>query len=246
MTNPVSKSNKVQFTGYAGAQAGLVRNVSNEIYANAGAMLGGEINYKGTFLRAQIGRGTATSKSVELGHTFDIGRNMGLELSAKAQDSRSLIAKGDACATINSKAQGTVTDKNKETGENAQVLYNYSDSAKIKTKWSMADSRLGGQAKLTFGSSTARFGVGVEAGIHYDNKPTVGYNYSSNYTLDADIYGEKKTIQFQSKADGTLVENTTKGYVTPAVSADIKLNKHLSFNANADLYQAQAGIRYNF
>ena len=72
MTIPISK--KVQTEFYAQGNAGVLRNPAGENFSNIGAALGGEINYKGTYLKAEAGAGTALSGRVELGHEFDIGK----------------------------------------------------------------------------------------------------------------------------------------------------------------------------
>lgn len=88
MTIPISK--KVQTEFYAQGNAGVLRNPAGENFSNIGAALGGEINYKGTYLKAEAGAGTALSGRVELGHEFDIGKNLGFEISSKAQTIRNL------------------------------------------------------------------------------------------------------------------------------------------------------------
>ena len=228
MTEPIA--NKVQVTGYTGVQAGVVNTPSSQetvttpgqlritnptsTYMNAGAILGGEISYKGSFARAEVGAGTALSGKIELGHSFDIGRNMGLELSGKAQANMNLI-KSDYSASV-------------YAGDN-----NLSSGAGIKQKWRPGETRLAGAAKLTFGSAKAKFGVGLEAGARKSLRPDM------NYDLTAIANATESTMQGS-------IKNKSQFYATPTVSADVKISKNLSFNANADLHQAQAGIRWNF
>lgn len=228
MTEPVS--NKVQLSGYTGVQAGVINTPSSQetvanpgqlrisyptsTYMNAGAILGGEISYKGSFARAEVGAGTALSGKIELGHTFDIGRNMGLELSGKAQANMNLI-KSDYSADV------VVVDNNSVTG------------AGIEQKWRPGETRLAGATKLTFGSTKAKFGVGIEAGSRKSLRPDM------NYDLTAKAGATEFTMQGS-------IKNKSQFYATPTLSADVKISKNLSFNANADLNQAQAGIRWNF
>ena len=228
MADPIT--NKVQVTGYAGAQAGVVNTPSSQVsqfnpgqvrffnptdtYMNAGAVLGGEISYKGSFARAEVGAGTALSGKIELGHSFDIGRNMGLELSGKAQANMNLI-KSDYSASV-------------YAGDN-----NLASGVGIKQKWRPGETRLAGAAKLTFGSTKAKFGVGIEAGSRKSLRPDM------NYDLTAKAGATESTMQGS-------IKNKSQFYATPTVSADVKISKNLSFNANADLHQAQAGIRWNF
>ena len=228
MADPIT--NKVQVTGYTGVQAGVVNTPSSRVtiatpgqvritnptstYMNAGAILGGEISYKGSFARAEVGAGTALSGKIELGHSFDIGRNMGLELSGKAQANMNLI-------------------KNKLKFSSTAVNNNLTSGVEVNQKYNTGETRLAGAAKLTFGSTKAKFGVGVEAGSRNNISPDMNYN------LTAIAGPTQNTMQ-------ASVKNKPEFYATPTVSADVKISKNLSFNANADLHQAQAGIRWNF
>ena len=233
MTNPVS--NKVQVTGYAGVQAGIIKSLSDNAYLNSGATLGGQVSYKGTFLRGQVEAGTALGGKVELGHTFDIGRNMGLELSAKAQMNKSLIGNN----SYNVKFENNFNINN----QNASVeIPSHSD---FSTNWKGGETRLGASAKLTFGSEKARFGVGIEAGSRKGNQPNMAFSTESNTSVDVTTNQKTETIN-QNYSSVVVNSNKSSFYATPTISADVKLNKHLSLNANADLQQGQIGVRWNF
>ena len=202
----------------------IVVSAKNDTYLNVGAVLGGEANYKGTFARAEVGLGTALNGKVELGHEFGIGKNMGLELSAKAQTSRSLVDKNIASVI----AQTAYNSDN----------FNVEQKTVSKKEWHSGMDRLGAGVKLTFGSKKAKFGVGFESGIAKGTAPDKNLSALSLIYLDQDIVAEAKP--------NIRIHNKASYYGTPTVSADIKLSKNLSFNANADLNQAQAGIRWNF
>jgi hypothetical protein len=234
MTNPVLKNVKV--TGYAGAQAGIVKTpdykierenrvtITNDSYLNSGAIIGCEANYKGTFARAEVGLGTAYSGKIEVGHSFDIRRNMGFELSANAQTGKSLLNKND----IGVKAQAIYSSDN-----------TYLEASKSnKIDWKSGVSRLGAAAKFTFGSQKAKFGIGCESGIIKGSAP------NGNLKATAEVYNNQQKVA--GATNKVNINNKTKYYGTPTVSADIKLGKNLSFNANVDFYQGQASIRYNF
>jgi len=230
MTEPVV-AQKIQVSGYTGVQAGIESTplyriatennirIKSDSHLDAGAVLGGEANYKGTFARAEVGLGTALSGKVELGHTFDIGRNMGLELSAKAQTSRSLIGKN----------QAYVRAEAVDISDTMQLR----DGAEAGEDWSSGVKRLGAAAKLTFGSKKVKFGVGFESGIAKGSAP------DTNLNVEAHANNNHASAEMS-------IRNKTEYYGTPTVSADIKLGKKLSFNANADLNQGHIGVRYNF
>ena len=241
MTEPLS--NKVQLTAYAGVQGGVIKSPTDKAYTNSGAILGGEINYKGTFLRGQVEAGTALGGKLELGHTFDIGRNMGLELSAKAQFNKSLIGNNtyNASADVVHNYDLNVTDN-----QNAYLVNVTSPvSSDFSTSWKGGETRIGLGAKYTFGSNKVKFGIGAEAGFRKGNQPNMTYTLESN--SDMKLSSNENQHNYHQEYSSVVVEGNNSGfYATPTVSADIKLNNHLSLNANADLQQGQLGVRWNF
>lgn len=213
MTQPIKNNSKAQVKVYAQANEGVVHNPAGENFSDIGAKLGGEVNYKGTYLKAQAGAGTSLSGKVELGHEFDIGKNMGLDISAKAQTTRSLY-ENKSHFTENVHIENTI---------------NSLDIKKdIMTEWHSGETRFGLNAKMNFKSRIAKVCLGLEGGMRKSTVPDVAIQESmTNVTLNL---GEKK------------------GYITPTVSAEVKMgkNSNFSFVADADLYQGQAGIRYTF
>ena len=57
---------------YVQALAGIINTPVKESYQYAGVELGGNLNFKGTYLNAQAGIGSALFGEVKLGHEFDI------------------------------------------------------------------------------------------------------------------------------------------------------------------------------
>ena len=143
MTTPISK--KVQTEVYAQGNAGVLRNPAGENFSNIGAALGGEINYKGTYLKAEAGIGTAVTGKVELGHEFDIGKNLGFEIFSKAQTIRNL----------KSNSYHTEFDT-RMNGEINEVPYSIGNLHTGDAKWYSGETRLGAAAKLNFKSKNAK------------------------------------------------------------------------------------------
>lgn len=214
----------VQVSGYAQANVGIIKNLADEKYANIGAALGGEINYKGTYLKAEAGAGTALTGKFELGHEFDLGKNMGLDISAKATANKTLKS-SKLMSNFNYNVNGIL-------GEMSSV-----------TTWHPGEVRVGLQPELTFKSKNDKFkfGVGVEGGWRKSTSPDIEQNYSLEYKREA---GSSVNLNHTLKMD----LNKSCAYITPTVSAEVKLGKKGDFLlvANADMYQGQAGIRYTF
>ena len=94
-------------------------------------------------------------------------------------------------------------------------------------EWCPSDARVGAAAQLSFKSKLAKIGLGLEGGVRHD------------ILVKDDVTNKSE--------DNTLGRSVNKGYVTPTVSADVKLGKsNFSYVANADIYQGQVGIRYTF
>ena len=236
MTIPISK--KVQTEFYAQGNAGVLRNPAGENFSNIGAALGGEINYKGTYLKAEAGAGTALSGRVELGHEFDIGKNLGFEISSKAQTIRNL----------KSNSYHTEFDT-RMNGEINGVPYSIGNLHTGDSKWYSGETRLGAAAKLNFKSKNAKFGIGLEGGMRKSTARDVSFYFADHESVTVSVNGERpETVTLGAECTQHLNLNQKNGYITPTVSAEVNLGKKsgFSFVANADLYQGQAGIRYTF
>ena len=222
MTKPISAKPAVTTKGYAQANLGIIQNAAGENYTNIGATLGVQANYKNTYMKGEAGAGTALTGKIELGHEFDIGKNMGLDLSAKGQYSRAM-QKSSFHAEVQEVSQ---------TSQNG-VVYTTKNGATIESRWHASEMRLGTQAELTFKTKRAKFGVGVEGGMRRSGSTDIHMDYVSTDGLRVTI-------------DKNL--NKKLGYVTPTFDTEIQLGRksNFSFVANADRFQGQAGIRYTF
>lgn len=222
MTPPIQNKPVITAKGYAQANAGVIKNAADEVYSNLGATIGGEVNYKNTYLRGEAGAGTALTGKLEIGHEFDIGKNMGLDLSAKGQYTRS-----NSTSSLHAIFDYT------ESGETNGVPYTKQELRTANVNWNAGETRLGAQAELTFKSKNAKFGVGLEGGLRHSTSPDIDINFANGNGTPVSV---KKDLNKQT------------GYITPTLSAEVQLGKksNFSFVANADMYQGQAGIRYTF
>ena len=91
MTQPITNTTPVKANAYVQVEGG-VNNYTNARGLNLGATLGGEINKGGTYANAEVGYGTTFKARAEVGHEFNIGKNMGLDLSANAEYKKSTVS----------------------------------------------------------------------------------------------------------------------------------------------------------
>ena len=242
MTEPVAK--KLQVSGYTGVQAGIIRNSTKENFLSSGAILGGEVNYKGAFARTQVMAGTAIGAEAQIGYEFDLGRNMGLELSAKTQMYKNQVS--DLGSTTNTTNFHHHADYSVTNEQGQTEIVNQSFDENHTSSWKHGMQQTGLKAQLNFGSKKAQFGLGIEAGTRNSIRPNISYSSDINSTIE--LKAGDKTINVQNLAKATVVkvDNGAKGYVTPTLNAKVNLGKGFSLNANADLNQGHVGVRYNF
>ena len=249
MSGEVTESReRVQVNIYAQANGGIIKNPIDEKFSNIGAALGGEVSYKGTYLRGEAGVGTALSGKLEAGHEFDLGKNFGLDLSAKAQAAKSLKA-NSLTTTFDTRTSGTIAVENGATGEYENVPFSLGRFQQESSTWKPGENRVGVQAELTYQNDIVKLGLGVEGGMRKSTSPDIDHQFTNNESIEFSINGGKpEKVELNAAYSYQKNQNIRTGYITPTVSAEVKFgkNSNFSFVANGDMYQGQAGIRYTF
>jgi len=232
ITTPVVKAD-----AYVKVEAGAYEGRKDKFNTNVDAVFGGEIKKGGTYAKAEAGYGTALKAGIEAGHEFNIGKNIGLELSANAQYLRDNAEKSYSSTLVHDYTINTPTDTGNIHYENS-----------VKKSWHDGFKKLGASAMLNFKGKAGNVKVGLEGGYRTNNAPDIRNQLGSNvqidvYTDDA-IYSDSESMYnsdiFKGKRSGA--------YITPKVSAELNLgkNSHWSLTANADRFQGNAGIKYTF
>ena len=242
-------SNKPQVTAYTGIEAGVIRNSAKENFAMAGLVLNGEVSWKGAFARTKFMAGTALGGEAELGYRFDLGRNMGLELSAKTQMYRNQVSElGSTTQTAESHHRAEYTINNQD-GTNT---INYAFDDNHTSSWKHGMQQTGLKAQLNFGSKKTQFGVGLEAGTRNSLRPTINYNSDADFSIDAQAGDKKVNIENLQKSVAINVNNGATGYVDGTVQFKQELGKNFTLQADANVpiidkskaFQAHVGIAY--
>jgi len=215
------KTTPVKTEAYVQVNAGAYDASKGDLKTDIGARLGGEVEKGGTYAKAEVGYGTALRANLEAGHEFNIGKNMGLELSANAQYLRD----------------------NSESSYSSTITHSVNSTpyeSSIKKGWHDGFKKLGASAMLNFKGKAGNIKFGVEGGYRTNNAPDI-----SN-TLHTEVTNENKT---EIREDTIMIKGRRSGaYVTPKVSAELNLgkNSHWALTANADKFQGSAGIKYTF
>ena len=179
----------------------------------------------------EAGYGTAFKAKTEVGHEFNIGKNMGLELSANAQYTRS---------------NHHSTADTKITYTNPYECKEYSST----TSWKDGLRKAGGALALNFKGKKGNIKAGVEVGAYKNNAPDIQLNVN-HQTLVETKNNETQEINKEIYNNSTkcdIKQRNSGVYVTPKVSAELNMGKqgNWSLVANADRFGGNAGIKFKF
>ena len=247
MTQPMNvEQPKVKASAYVQPTVGGVNLGRENGFATIGLALGGQVQLKdGTYAKAEVAGGTYLGAKASVGHEFNIGKNMGLDLSVNGQflqnrQSSSVIFTNNTKINVNNLSNGESN------------CYNY-ESLHVGI-WNEGDSRVNGKAMFNLNGKAGKIGVGVEAGYKTnhginiegidDINVSVKYQEQKADTYDVafkeENYSESITYKFQGFEQGA--------YVTPKIEAELNLGKkgHAQIVADADLKQQNVGFRWTF
>lgn len=221
MTQPITNTKPVKTNAYVQVEGG-VNNYTNAQELNLGATLGGQISKAETYANAEVGYGTAFKAKAEIGHEFNIGKNMGLELSGNAEYVKS--------NTTSEYRSNFSLDAN---GEKTSLSSN--------NRWHDGFKKAGGALMMTFAGKRGNVKAGLEVGGYKNNAPDISTNY--NVSVE-DENGNKNNFQEHQE----LKAHNSGMYATPKISAELKLGKtgNCSVIANADKFGGNAGVRFKF
>ena len=224
MTQPITNTTPVKANAYIQVEGG-VNNYTNARGLNLGATLGGEINKAGTYANAEVGYGTAFKEKAEVGHEFNIGKNMGLDLSANAEYKKSTVS--------NTYTTSLRTD-------NAMV--------RDSNKWHYGLKKVGTALMMSFHGKKGNIKIGAEVGVYANSAPNITKNYTINVDKKLTVNNIETIIREIYNAEFCHNGSNSGMYVTPKISAELNLGKkgHWSAVANADAFGGNAGIRYTF
>ena len=224
MTQPITNTTPVKANAYVQVEGG-VNNYTNARELNLGASLGGQINKGKTYANAEVGYGTTFKARAEVGHEFNIGKNMGLELSGNAEYIKSTVS-------------NTYTTSLRTN--NAMVI----DS----NKWHDGLKKAGTALMMSFHGKKGNIKIGAEVGVYANSAPNITKNYTINEDKKLTVNNKETIIRETHNAEFSYNGKNSGAYITPKISAELKLDKtgNWSAVANADAFGGNAGIRYTF
>lgn len=225
MTQPITNTTPVKTNAYVQVEGGK-NNYVNDQELSLGATLGGQIQKGGTYANAEVGYGTTFKAKAEVGHEFNIGNNMGLELSGNAEYKKSTMP--------------TVLHSSLTVGRN---------SIEGVDKWHNGLKKAGISLMMTFQGKKGNVKVGAEVGTYSNSAPNISKNYTINDDTTQIVDGNETIIRESHTADISYNgKKSGENYVTPKISAELNLDKkgHWSAVANANLFGGNAGIKYTF
>ena len=224
MTQPITNTTPVKANAYVQVEGG-VNNYTNARGLNLGATLGGQINKGKTYANAEVGYGTTFKARAEVGHEFNIGKNMGLDLSANAEYKKSTVSSSYTTSLRTNNAM--VIDSN---------------------KWHDGLKKAGAALMMTFNGKKGNIKIGAEVGAYANSAPNISHNYTINEDTKVTVDNNETIIRKTHTAELRYNGKNSGAYITPKISAELKLGKtgNWSAVANADAFGGNAGIRYTF
>jgi len=243
-------TNRPQVKAYTGIEAGVIKNSAKENFAMTGAILGGEVSWKGAFANAKVMAGTSLGAEAELGYRFNIGRNMGLELSAKTQMYKNQVSdlgSTTQTAKFNHRAEYTIVN------EQGQIdTINYAIDENHTSSWKHGMQQTGLKAQLNFGSKKTQLGVGLEAGTRNSLRPNISYNSEVDFSADVQTGDKTVNIENLSKLTAIKVDTGARNFVDGTLKVKQELGKGFALQADANVpiidksksFQASVGITY--
>lgn len=224
MVDTITNAQPVKAKAYVQAETG-VNNYTNTKELNLGATLGGQISKGGTYAGAEVGYGATFKAKAEVGHEFNIKKNMGLELSGNAEYRRSTTP-----STFSTSL--TVGD----------------DSYSNNTKWYDGLKKAGVGLMMTFKGKKGNVKLGAEVGAYTNSAPNISHNYTINKDNKVTIDNNETIIRESYTQSFGYNGKKSGGYITPKISAELNLGKKGNWSAvaNADMFGGDAGIRFTF
>ncbi len=179
----------------------------------------GKVQHKGFYAGAGVTAGTGLSADVEIGKEFDINKNWGLDLSANANYTRSLL-KGNNQVSIIQKVQ--VNDIVEEGREFAE--------------WKPAVTTAGLKVMANYTTNNGKFTFGAGVSGQYARNNAKDISLTTTAT-DGQIT-KSLTQVFKPHKEGCVL--------SPELKATWNANKNISVEANANILGGGITARYTF
>lgn len=219
MTEPIitaQPKEQPKVTYNAGLQAGYKQYGVDEIPL-FGATAGAKVEYKGFHAGAELTAGTALSGNIEVGKEFDINKNWGLDLSANANHTVSMLG------------------KNKIHIE--QNIQGVEDAPYAHAEWRPGISTAGVKAMANYTSNNGKFNFGVGVSGQYVTNNAADASLSTRYETEPGVT-QIQTDAIKSHKAGVVV--------SPELQVGYKINDKFALGLNANALGGTAGISYTF
>ena len=115
-------------------------------------------------------------------------------------------------------------------------------------KWHDGLKKAGASLMMTFNGKKGNVKIGAEVGAYANSAPNISHNYTINEDTKLTVDNNETIISKSYTAELRYNGKNSGAYITPKISAELKLGKtgNWSAVANADAFGGNAGIRYTF
>lgn len=219
MTPPIEgKRQTPVLTGNVGLNAS-VKNFGCDRILLFGSTAEGRIQHKGYYAEAGVTAGTGLSVNAEIGKEFDINKNWGLELSANANHTRSLLGTKNESMIIHN------------IGINGEC---HEESA--NADWTPGVTIAGVKAMANYTTDNGKFTFGAGVSGQYAR------NNAKNLSLTSTATDGQTTEHVTS-----VINKRKEGFVvSPELKATWNANRHISVEANGNAFGGGVTARYTF
>lgn len=219
MTPPIDGQKQTPvLTGNVGLNASYKHYGTDRIVI-LGPTAEARVQYNGFYAGAGVTAGTGLSADVEIGKEFDINKNWGLDLSANANYSRSLLeGNNQANIILNVQCNDIVKD------------------GFVSAEWKPAVTTAGLKvmANYTTNNEKFTFGAGVSGQYVTNNAKDI----SLTTTVTDGQHSESLTHEFNYHEEGFVL--------SPELKAIWNANKNVSVGANVNLFGGGITASYKF
>jgi hypothetical protein len=219
MTPPINEKKQAPvLTGNVGLKASYKHYDTDRILL-FGPTAEGRVQHKGFYAGAGVTAGTGLSADVEIGKEFDINKNWGLDLSANANYTRSLL-KGNNQVSITQKVQ--VNDIVEEGREFAE--------------WKPAITTAGLKVMTNYTTNNGKFTFGAG----------VSGQYARNNTKDISLTTTATDGQYTGSLTQWVNHHKEGVVLSPELKATWNANKNISVGANVNAFGGGITASYTF
>ena len=230
---------------YAKTQGGVLSLPKNFTLGYASENIGLRLSNGKTYFEADAGIGTAATANLSFGHEFNIGKNLGLELSANGSYANDLINR-NLSITVHNNIDVQEEIYNGET-HMYTYEYQYNDEHQYNCKYAKTNASATGKATLNIHpNDKLTFKAGGYAGVRVSDVPTVEKNTACTINTTINDYTDEGYINTTTDININNKIRVGKSVITPVIGGSVGISgKRCEANATLGTDGVTIGAKIN-